>query len=319
MIVTVTPNPSVDWTLEIPSLTRGLVHRTARVHKEPSGKGVNVTRALTTNGVPSVAILPIGGTEGAELATLLTHEHVGFVAVPITGSIRVNVSLTEPDATTTKINAPGPELAPAEVDRLIAAVVTAVTDASWVVGSGSLPRGVGPDFYATLGNRVREAGARFALDTSGPALRAGLPARPHLVKPNVEELAAAVGRPIATLGDAVTAGRELVERGALSVVVSLGPDGALLIDGAQAVHAEARVAAPRSTVGAGDALLAGYLAAGGHGIMALHSAVAWGFAAVQVDGSRVPPVTSAHRDAVQIRECVDVTRTLRQGASPLDS
>jgi 1-phosphofructokinase len=317
MIVTVTPNPSVDWTLEIPSLTRGAVHRASGQHQEPSGKGVNVTRALTNNDIPSVAVLPIGGAEGAELSALLAEEGVDFVPVPIAGSVRVNVSLTEPDGTATKINAAGPELSRTEVDQLVDAVVAASNGASWVVGSGSLPQGVAVDFYAALTERVRGTGARFALDSSGPALVAGLAARPHLVKPNVEELSDAVGQPVLTLGDVVAAGQDLVRRGAATVVVSLGADGAVLVTDTQMVHAEARVAAPRSTVGAGDALLAGCLAGGGEGIAALREAVAWGSAAVQVEGSHVPHVTRVHRDAVHVHDTVDANRTLRQGAPTL--
>ena len=318
MIVTVTPNPSVDWTLDIPSLSRGVVHRASGHRQEPSGKGVNVARALTNNGIRSVAVLPIGGTKGTELSALLAEEGVDFVPVPITGSVRVNVSLTEPDGTATKINAAGPELSHSEVERLIEAVVVAGNGAGWVVGAGSLPHGVGVDFYAVLAGRVRDTGARFALDSSGPALVAGLSARPDLIKPNVDELSEAVGRPVLTLGDVVAAGRDLVRRGAATVVVSLGADGALLVTDSQAVHAEAHVAAPRSTVGAGDALLAGCLAGGGDGVAALREAVAWGSAAVQVEGSHVPKVTGAYRDAVHVHHAVDVHRTLRQiGSMPL--
>lgn len=313
MIVTVTPNPSVDWTLEIRALARGDVHRATRQYQEPSGKGVNVTRALTRNGISSVAVLPVGGAEGAELTALLVGERVQFVPVPIAGAVRVNVSLTEPDGTATKINAAGPELSPAEVDRLADAVVAAADDAAWVVGSGSLPPGVGPGFYAVLGERVRRTGARFALDSSGPAFVAGLAARPYLVKPNVAELAEAVGGPVADLGDVVAAARELVGRGVETVVVSLGADGAVMVTGSGAVHAEAHVATPRSTVGAGDALLAGCLAGGGHGVAALREAVAWASAAVQVPGSHVPVITPDHRAAVRVHDPVDVGRVLRSG------
>src|SRR5262245_50482823 len=125
MITTVTPNPSVDWTLEIPLLTRGAVHRIVREHQEPSGKGVNVTRALTANGIPSVAVLPVGGTSGTELEALLAVENVSYRAVPVAGSVRVNISLTEPDGTATKVNAAGPTLSPEETDRLLAAAADA--------------------------------------------------------------------------------------------------------------------------------------------------------------------------------------------------
>jgi 1-phosphofructokinase len=318
MITTVTPNPSVDWTLEIPTLTRGLVHRIAAERQEPSGKGVNVTRALTVNGVRSVAVLPVGGTEGSELEALLAAEHVTYRAVRVTGSIRVNISLTERDGTATKINALGPTLSDEETDRLLIAVVEESGRADWVLGSGSLPGGVGETFYARLGEAARRSGARFALDSSGAPLLAGLRARPDVIKPNTEELAQAVGRPLATFGDAVAGARELGQLGAMTVVVSMGSDGALLVDEEGVLHAKAFASSPKSTVGAGDALLAGYLAgtlaAGGNRATALREAVAWGSGALRLDGSRVPVITEADRAAVVMDDAPDLARHLRQPA-----
>lgn len=319
MITTVTPNPSVDWTLEIPVLTRGRVHRIAGQHQEPSGKGVNVTRALTSNGVPSLAVLPVGGSEGAELEVLLTAERVRYRAVPVAGSVRVNISLTEPDGTATKINAPGPTISAKETQQLLDAAVQAADGADWVLGSGSLPVGVGEDFYARLGAAVRARGVRFALDSSGPSLLAGLRARPDVIKPNAQELAQAVGRTLSTLGDAVAAARELRALGAGTVVVSLGSDGAMLVDEAGVLHAEAFIASPRSTVGAGDALLAGYLGGtlttGGERAAVLREAVAWGSGALRLDGSRVPVITDADRAAVVVHGTPDPSRRLRERAS----
>jgi 1-phosphofructokinase len=319
MITTVTPNPSVDWTLEVPTLTRGAVHRIATQHQEPSGKGVNVTRALTGNGVRSMAVLPVGGSAGAELEALLAAEQVSYLAVPVTGSIRVNISLTEPDGTTTKINARGPTLSDKETQRLLTAAVDAADGAAWVLGSGSLPGGVGETFYTRLGEAVRGCGARFALDSSGAPLLAGLRARPDVIKPNAEELAQAVGRPLSTLGDAVVAARELRVLGARTVVVSLGSDGALLVDEEGVLHAETFLATPRSTVGAGDALLAGYLAGTlmvrGDRSATLREAVAWGSGALRLDGSRVPVITDADRAAVVLEGTPDLGRRLRERAT----
>lgn len=132
--------------------------------------------------------------------------------------------------------------------------------------------------------RSHRAGARIALDTSGAALRE----RPDVVKPNAEELAEAVSRPLATLGDAVKAAEELRERGARSVLAGLGADGQLLVDGAGTYFGSARVDAVRSNVGAGDASLAGFLAADGNGPAAPAAAVAHGAAAVQLPGSVMP-------------------------------
>jgi 1-phosphofructokinase len=315
MIITVTPNPSIDWTLEIPSLTRGAVHRIAGDHQEPSGKGVNVTRALTGNHVPSVAVLPVGGTQGAELEALLAIEQVRYRAVPVAGSIRVNISLTEPDGTATKINSAGPALSAEETDRLLAAATDAAAGAVWVLGSGSLPAGMAESFYASLGEAARRCGARFALDSSGPPLLAGIGACPDVIKPNAEELAQAVGRPLATFGEAVAAAQELRQLGAATVVVSLGSDGALLVDQEGVLHAEAFVASPRSTVGAGDALLAGYLAgdltADRKRAAPLVEGVAWASGALRLDGSRVPVITDDDRAAVVLDDAADLGRRLR--------
>lgn len=313
MIITVTPNPSVDWTLEIPALVRGAVHRISGEHQEPSGKGVNVSRALTANSVPTLAVVPLGGTEGAELEALLRAEDVRYTPVRIAGRVRVNISLTEPDGSATKINAAGPTLSAQETADLLAAAAEA-GPAAWVLGSGSLPGGVPADFYARLGAAAHEAGVRFALDSSGAALRAGLAGGPDVIKPNAEELAEAVGRDLAAVADVVQAARELMALGAGSVVVSLGRDGALLVDAHGVLHAEASVDAPRSTVGAGDALLAGYLAGrlrhGDDREAALREAVAWGSGAVQTAGSHVPRITDAHRRAVVVRTDVDLERPL---------
>ena len=317
MIVTVTPNPSLDWTLEVPTLLRGAVHRITGQHREASGKGVNVTRALTNNDVTSLAVLVVGGPEGTELESLLQAEKVGYVMVRIADAVRVNISLTEPDGTATKINAIGPMLRGSEADELLTAAAAAVAagdGADWVLGSGSLPGGVDVDFYARLGTAVHAGGARFALDSSGAALVSGLAASPDVIKPNLEELSEAVGRPLVTLGDAVEAARGLLTLGAQSVVVSLGRDGALLVDSLGVLHASASVTNPKSTVGAGDALLAGYLAGslshGGDRAGALREAVAWGSAAVRVEGSHVPVITDADRRAVVLDSEPDSQRRL---------
>jgi 1-phosphofructokinase len=300
VIVTLTPNPSLDRTVHLDRLERGHVHRATREDDEPSGKGVNVTRALAANAIASVAVLPVGGAAGQELAGRLGTAGVAYVGVPVTGAVRANVSLVEADGTTTKINGPGPTLSPAENAALLAAVRRAAADgAAWVVGAGSLPPGADPALYAEAAEVARDAGARFALDSSGAALAVGLAGGPDVVKPNVDELAEAVDASVRTVGDAVAGARELLARGARSVLVSLGPDGALLVDAAGARHAEAEVRVVRSTVGAGDALLAGFVAAPA-GADPLRWGLAWAAAAVGVEGSAVPRVGADDLDRVRV-------------------
>lgn len=327
MIVTLTLNPSVDRSVEIDKLTRGEVIRATAARLDPGGKGVNVSRALLANGVPGRAVLPCGGDEGRKLVGLLRAEGVPVVAVPVAGATRSNVTLAEPDGTITKINESGATLSPAELDAVAAALIataTATADggaaaggadtaATWVAICGSLPPGVDPTFYGRLCARLRSAGIRVALDTSGPALRSALDARPDLVKPNRDELAEVVGRPLLTLGDVVDAAAVLRGWGAGAVLASLGADGAVLVDGTGVAVGDCPIAARRSAVGAGDAMLAGFLAGGALGAAALAEALAWGAAAVSLPGSRMPGPHDIIREPVRLHAGPDLARALAGG------
>lgn len=312
MIVTCTPNPSIDRTLEIPSLEHGQVVRADRAIVDAGGKGVNVARALQNNGLGVRAVLPVGGGDGAQLERILQNLGLDFVAVRIAGSIRANVSLVEPDGTVTKVNAPGPRLSPGDLSELQLAVRTAAAGASWVAACGSLPPGAPDDFYASLIDVTRPTGAKIAVDSSGPALSAALRAKPDLIKPNAEELAELTGLPMQTLGDAQDAAQVVLDQGVGAVLVSLGADGALLVGDGLALHAWTDPVTPVSNVGAGDATLAGYLSAGVTGEKALRRGVAFGTAAVQLPGSAMPEPKHIHEDLVHITE-IERTRTLREG------
>ncbi|MEU1249557.1 1-phosphofructokinase [Micromonospora arida] len=300
MIVTVTLNPSLDRAVEVDSLTRGEVIRAATAHLDPGGKGVNVSRALLANGVPSVAVLPSGGDEGNQLIRLLKAEGVEVLAVSISGRTRSNITLAEPDGTVTKINEPGPAMCRAEFDDVIDRVLARASGADWVVLCGSVPPGLPADAYAQLCRKLRAAGVRVAVDTSGPALREAALAGATLLKPNRDELAEVVGAPLKDLGDVVDAAQCLRAWGAGTVVASLGADGAVLVDAEGVRTGTCPVARPRSAVGAGDALLAGFLAAGAQGAAALAEGLAWGAAAVSLPGSRMPGPADLFRHDVTI-------------------
>ncbi|MFD7294825.1 1-phosphofructokinase [Streptomyces sp. NPDC059897] len=312
MILTVTPNPSLDRTYEIPGLDRGEVVRAGGERMDPGGKGVNVSRAVAAAGAPTLAVLPLGGAPGALVAELLDGQGINVAPVPVEGHTRSNIALAEADGTLTKINAPGPELTATEAELLLSVVGERSAGADWIACCGSLPRGLEPSWYAELVTRAHAAGARIALDTSGPALLAALRMRPDVVKPNAEELAEAVGRPLATVGDAVKAAEELRELGAVAVLASLGADGQLLVDASGAWFASAPVDAVRSNVGAGDSSLAGFLIAGGEGPKALASAVAHGAAAVQLPGSAMPTPRDLRPDAVHLTAEIPVDRALKE-------
>jgi 1-phosphofructokinase len=312
MIVTVTPNPSLDHTLEVEALLRGEVVRAHAVRSDPGGKGVNVSRALAANGQASRAVLPLGGAEGQLLASLLEAIGIEVAAVPIVDAIRSNVTVVEPDGTVTKVNAPGPVLSNVEVEALLERAVAAAHGADWVVASGSLAPGTPDDLYARLTAAVRPVGARVAVDTSGLALERVLAASPDVLKPNEEELSEVTGLIPETLGDVVLAANELRSKGVGAVLVSLGPTGAVLVAEGEPLHGESEVIVPRSTVGAGDALLAGFLAAGGEGPVALTEGVAWGAAACVLPGTGLPGPADLHRDLVRTHP-VDPERSLGFG------
>ncbi|MGH9138155.1 MAG: 1-phosphofructokinase family hexose kinase, partial [Acidimicrobiales bacterium] len=227
MIVTVTPNPSVDRTLEVPRLARGEVLRATTARVGAGGKGVNVARALIANGYEALAVLPLGGGDGHLLARLLADDGIPHRTVTTAAVTRSNVTISEPDGTVTKVNAPGEPLTAAELEALIEATIAAVPGADWLVGCGSLPEGAPIDLYAALTERGHAAGAHVAIDTSGAALAAAVAARPDLIKPNLAELADLVGSLLVTVDDAIEAASQVRSAGAGAVLVSVGPRGAV--------------------------------------------------------------------------------------------
>jgi 1-phosphofructokinase family hexose kinase len=311
MIVTLTPNPSVDRTVSITDLQRGEVQRATASRIDPGGKGVNISRALTAHEARTLAVLPAGGPQGHLLAELLADAGIAVAIVPIAGSTRGNLALVEPDGTTTKINEPGPLLSSSELEALLSGAVDTLADQpSWLVGSGSLPPGVDDDLYAGLVRRCRDAGVSVAIDASGPALRLAVAAGPDLIKPNLEELEELVDQSLNTLGDVLAAAADLVTGGVGTVVVSLGARGALLVSPSVTALAVAPVSSPLSTVGAGDALLAGYLYATGSGlsaVQALCAGVTWGAAAVSLPGSRMPTPSDVADIQVSLTTKPDLT------------
>jgi 1-phosphofructokinase len=294
MITTVTPNPSLDRTLHLPQFRPGHVNRATATTVEPSGKGVNVALALHGVGVPVRSVLPVGGTTGREIASLLGGLGLDHVDVPIAGAVRTNVSLVEADGRSSKVNEPGPDLSDVEVDALCAAASSASDNGEWVLWAGSLPGGFTPARFADAVADTRSSGRLVAVDSSGPALMQVLSQHgdrlPHLVKPNAEELAEVTNRDLTTLGDVADAAQVLIARGVRTVLISLGRDGALLVDAdmPQPLHGTAAARRVVNTVGAGDAFLAGWLAAvhaGATGADALANALRFGATAVEQEGT----------------------------------
>ena len=320
MILTLTPNPSLDRTVSLPGpLQRGAVQRLTGVVMEPGGKGVNVARVLSNAGRAATTVLPAAENDPI-LTALGALELPGLTvrSVPVAGPARINTAVTEPDGTTTKLNELGAGLSEEEIDAVEQALLETLTltGASsgtsphhWAVLSGSLPPGAPARWYARLVGLLREAapGLRIAVDTSDEplaALAAELPgSAPDLIKPNGEELGQLAGLPAeramaleegAVQGDygpVVDAARLLVGLGIGAVMVTLGPAGAVLVTADGAWHATAPEVPVVSTVGAGDSSVAGYILAdvnGGDETERLRTAMAYGSAAASLPGTTLP-------------------------------
>ncbi|WP_243793693.1 1-phosphofructokinase family hexose kinase [Saccharopolyspora gloriosae] len=311
MIVTVTANPSLDRTVQVRELVRGGLNRASSIRVDPGGKGINVARALALHGVDVRAVVAAGGIEGEQLVALLAGIGINVVRVPAVGPVRINMSVVEPDATVTKFNEPGALLEAGDARALSEAVLQGAGGAHRVVIAGSLPPGVDSAYYAELVRAVGSLGVPVVVDTSGPALRKAVQAGPALVKPNLRELEQTVGHPITTIGDVADAADELLDLGAGTVLASLGTDGALLRGHDGDGHAEAPVTA-QNTVGAGDALLAGYLSEGCGGLPALVTAVACGAAAASLPGSAMPQPHDLRPDLVRVASQVPWGRRLQR-------
>jgi 1-phosphofructokinase len=241
---------------------------------------------------------------------------VPFRCVPTTKAVRTNLAITEHDGTTTKLNEPGAALDAVAIDALTRSVVANAETASWVVLSGSLPPGVPDGWYAEIVARLAPYPCRVAIDTSEGPLFALVDsfgrAAPDLIKPNAEELASVLGFSPQALeaavaqGDpepVVSAARQLVDRGVGGVLATLGAAGAVLVDETGSWMATPPPIVPRSTVGAGDASLAGYVRAEVGGAVPpqrLQMAVAYGSAAASLPGAALPTPAQVDLNAVRV-------------------
>ncbi|MYR05825.1 hexose kinase [Gordonia sp. SID5947] len=312
-ILTVTANPSLDRTLELATpLRHGEVQRASSVRAEPGGKGINVARVVSEAGLPTRAVLP--ARTGDPLLGALDTVGLPYLTLPINGAVRSNVTIADPDGTTTKINAPGFDLNPAEAHALVDVIVENADGARWVALCGSLPPGPSDNWYRTVIDELDGLGCRVAVDTSGGPLTATVRGRVDLLKPNDEELAGATGADSARLVAAVsqgdhapliTAARTLVDRTGAAVLATLGAAGAVLVTDAGAWFATPPPIVPRSTVGAGDSALAGYLIAETRGdteAQRLRTAVAYGSAATALAGTQPPEPEHLDLDGVTVTD-----------------
>jgi 1-phosphofructokinase/tagatose 6-phosphate kinase len=315
MIVTVTLNAAFARTITVPNFQRGQRHRASAGLPLAGGKGINVARALKELGVPVVATGLAGGQAGLRIVERLTGEAILNDFVRIAGESRTTTAVVDPtNSSYTEINEWGPSASSEEMELLNGKLRYLSQGASLVVFAGSLPRGVSEDCYAEAIRDLSRLHVPSALDCEGEALRYGLEAEPFLVSPNQAEAEALVGQEFHDDEDFVIALDEIAARGARNVLITTEGGCYALLREDKTVH-RYRVEAPRvepiSRVGAGDTLLAGYIAAWAAGRSrdgCLRQAVAAGAASVLVLGAGSFDPREAHRleAGVSVTELAEV-------------
>lgn len=257
MIYTVTLNPALDKTVEIPGMALDTVNRVTSMRTDPGGKGINVSKVIAKLGGESCAVGILGGESGRTLLAALEREglrtHFRFVE----GQTRTNLKIIDRALhTNTDINEPGLTVSPADLDALLRDLLGMVREGDIVVLAGSLPQGAPQDTYRVWTAACREKGARVCLDADGVLLAEGLKAAPYLIKPNEDELSRLVGHRLTDTDELIAEGRRLLKGGVTRVVISLGEHGALYLRGNEVLYAEGLSVPVGSTVGAGDSVVA---------------------------------------------------------------
>ena len=265
MIITVTLNAALDKTLEVPNFTPGRRHRTVDQTTMPGGKGVNIARAIKRLGQPVIATGLAGGATGNRIVDALNDEAILNAFVRIREESRTNMAVLDPTTGLhTEVNERGPAVSTSEIELFREKLLYLAKGASIVVFAGSLPHGVDVDVYAGLIREVRRLGATAMVDTEGEPLRLAVRAEPDIVSPNELEAEELVGHEFNDDDDRAQAVVEMTRLGAAEAVMTVS-DGcfAQVLEAGSPKLYRVRVEEQeaRSSVGSGDAFLAGYVAA----------------------------------------------------------
>ncbi|MCC8050772.1 MAG: 1-phosphofructokinase [Clostridiales bacterium] len=258
MIFTVTLNPALDKTVEIPSLKVDTVNRIVKMRTDPGGKGINVSKVIQKLGGTSVAVGVLGGHTGQSIQASLAQMGLETDFTFVDGETRTNLKIIDPvEHTNTDINEPGVVVSEKVLDEMLQRLLDRIASDSIAVISGSMPKGSPADTYFMWTKAITEKGAKVFLDADGDLLKAGLKASPYLIKPNDRELSELMGTSLSTPEELSGAARELMtQHGVQKVVVSMGSAGALYVTADETIYAEGLRVPVGSTVGAGDSVVA---------------------------------------------------------------
>lgn len=295
MIITVTMNPAVDKTVEINNFRVGAVNRISSLRLDAGGKGINVSKTVKALGGSSLAAGILAGGAGHFIKGYLDQAGIDNDFVFVKGETRTNVKVVDRlNHTNTDINEPGPVVSTEDIGQLERKVYNSLNKDSLLVLSGSIPANISTGIYKEWIECARKVGARVLLDSDGELMREGIKAEPYLIKPNINELEGLMGRKLDSIENIAGAAKSLIEAGIKIVAVSLGAGGAIFANGNSIIHGEGLQVEVRSTVGAGDAMVAALAVALERGWSferAVKLSVAAGAANVATEGTQ-PPVLS---------------------------
>ncbi len=261
MITTVCLNPAMDRSISIAEFNYGGMNRVKSARNDASGKGVNVAITAARLGLETECLSFLHKNGGKEIENRLIANGITSDGVWVDGSLRVNIKLLDQSKNiVTEINDSGAPVSESNLKKMTELIARHAQNSDYLVLAGSLPPGCPPDYYRTIIETVEGLSCRCVLDADGQRLVEGLKARPYLIKPNQYELELLVGHSLNTVREVKKAALGLVDQGVSIVAVSMGSNGALITNGSEALYAPRLDVEVKSTVGAGDAMIAGFTA-----------------------------------------------------------
>lgn len=257
MIYTVTFNPSIDYVIKVENFTAGTVNRVVNENKYAGGKGINVSRVLNNLGIKSRALGFIGGFTGQFIESFLQKEEIYTDFIQVNGDTRINVKLSSNEET--EINGSGPNIGEKDLNKLFGKI-DALNSEDILVLAGNVQKSLPRNIYSQIQEKVKNRQVKVVVDTTGEALISTLKHKPFLIKPNNHELGEIFNIEIHKKEDIIKYSQKLREMGAQNVIISMAGEGALLICSEGVYHASAPKGIVKNSVGAGDSLIAGFLA-----------------------------------------------------------
>ncbi|MBP1157661.1 MULTISPECIES: 1-phosphofructokinase [unclassified Paenibacillus] len=305
-VLTVTMNPAVDKTVTVDKFSFGQLNRITSVRLDAGGKGINVAKVLKHFSVDVSAWGLQCGPEGQMLMTKLREYGIPSHFLEAEGRTRVNLKVVDEfTKQTTELNEPGFSPSPKLLDEFVQRFKAGLEGVSLVVLGGSLPPGTPGDFYKQLIQTANGQGVRTILDADGEALAKGIEAAPYAIKPNIHELETLIGAPLTSDEAIAIAGRKLVRSGIANVIVSMGGSGSIIVNSEQAFRVKPFPIEPKSTVGAGDSMVAAMVYCYLHN-KSLEETARWTSAAGTVTASKQGTEVCTLNEVQEKLELVDI-------------